>query len=72
MKSQNVFSESLKNQNKNLVVNLGDSEFVNLVVRWREQDIGFDFWKLINIREINGENMWWTDQMFTVPKELLS
>ena len=28
-----------QNQNKNFVVNIGDSEFVNLVVRWREQDI---------------------------------
>ena len=28
----------LRIQNKNLVVNIGDSEFVNLVVRWREQD----------------------------------
>ena len=37
-KPQNVFSVSLKNQNKNFVVNIGDSEFGNLVVRWREQD----------------------------------
>ena len=35
-----------KNQNKNLVVNIGDSEFLNLVVRWREQDISFMFLQL--------------------------
>ena len=33
-----MFSESLKNQNKNFVVNIRDSEFGKLVVRWREWD----------------------------------
>ena len=32
-------------KNKNFVVNIGDSEFGNLVVRWREQDI--NQWMLV-------------------------
>ena len=42
-----MFSESLKNQNKNLVVNIGDAEFLNLVVRLCEQVV----WALIVVAE---------------------
>ena len=38
---------------KKIVVNIGDSEFVNLVFRWREQDIQFDIFysNFIDFRE---------------------
>ena len=43
-----------KNKKQKFDVNIGDSEFGNLVVQWREQDIWLDFrrWKHYGLQNL--------------------